>query len=277
MIEPHRNRTRRSASIPRKLLREAWHLLPVYYLMTLSDLGREAVHHSGSHRFADHIYVGAPSGRTALGRWIDARLLAMPAARAFRRRCEEAQRVMRRALESHSGDDSTVRVLAVPCGIPRDLLNLVSTLQRSEPSLLRGLDYHGMDIDPEVLAEAKAAVSACAIPRADFHRGDALSAKDYPPGPFDLVVSTGLGEFLRHDEIAAFYSHVHNALRPGGVFFTSATAKDPMSELLLQMVELVTQYRSADDVKHLLERLPWREVRLSRERSGLQTFVVATK
>ena len=50
-----------------------------------------------------------------------------------------------------------------------------------------------------------------------------------------------------------------------------------MSELLLQMVELVTQYRSADDVKHLLERLPWREVRLSRERSGLQTFVVATK
>ena len=42
MIESHRNRTRRSASIPRKLLREqAWHLLPVYYLMTLSDLGRK--------------------------------------------------------------------------------------------------------------------------------------------------------------------------------------------------------------------------------------------
>ena len=36
-----KNRTRRSRSIPRRLLREgALHLVPLYYLMRLSDLGR---------------------------------------------------------------------------------------------------------------------------------------------------------------------------------------------------------------------------------------------
>lgn len=270
--------TRRSASIPRKLLRErALHLLPVYYLLTLSDLGREAVQCSGSHRFADHIYVGTPSGRTVLGRWIDARLLALPAARAFRRRCVEAQRAMEDVLDSCGGDDATVRILAVPCGIPRDLLWLAGTLSGRDSSLLDRLEYHGMDIDSEVLAEASGVIAECHLDSAHLHRGDALSANEYPPGPFDLVVSTGLGEFLQADELVTLYSHVHALLRPGGVFFTSATARDPSSDRLLQMVELVTQYRSADDLVRVLEDLPWQELRVTRDPSGLQTFVTATR
>jgi SAM-dependent methyltransferase len=259
-------------------LRErALHLLPVYYLLTLSDLGREAVLGSGSHRFADHIYVGTPSGRTVLGRWLDARLLAMPAARAFRRRCGESQRAMQKVLESCADDLAAVRVLAIPCGIPRDLQELVHTLRGRDSALLDRLEYHGMDIDPEVLAEAGAAIAQCGLTSTYLHEGDALAADEYPPGPFDLVVSTGLGEFLQRDELMTFYSHVHGLLRPGGVFFTSATAKDPSSDRLLQMVELVTQYRSADDLLRVLEGLPWRELRVTRDPSGLQTFVMATR
>src|SRR5712671_2264200 len=98
---PRKNATRRSRSIPRKLFRQrAFHLVPLYYLMSLSDLGREGIEHSGSFRFADHIYRGTPSGRTLLGRWIDACLLALPAAQAFRRRYEQAQHVLRFVLES---------------------------------------------------------------------------------------------------------------------------------------------------------------------------------
>jgi len=165
-----RNVTRRRASIARKLVRErSFHLLPVYYLLTLSDLGMEAIEHTGSHRFADHIYVGRPRGRTALGRWIDALLLAMPAARAFRRRCAEAQRAMRRVLESCAQSDTTVRVLAVPCGIPRDLIELVRTLEGSQPSLLQHLEYHGMDSDPDVLAEARKVAGECRIAATHFH------------------------------------------------------------------------------------------------------------
>jgi len=74
-----------------------------------------------------------------------------------------------------------------------------------------------------------------------------------------------------------FYAHVHRLLRPGGLFFTSATAKDRFSDLLLQMVELVAHYRSADDMQRLLQCRPWHGVRLTRDRSGLQTFVMAIK
>lgn len=277
MSDMPRNFTRRSASIPCKLVRErACHLLPVYYLLTLSDLGKEAVERSGSHRFADHIYVGTPSGRTALGRAIDAYLLAMPAARAFRRRFVEAQRAMERRLEG-CGGDSTVRILAVPCGIPRDLIGLVATCRRRQSPLLDRLEYVGMDIDSDVLAEANAVTSTLGIPPPRFHRGDALVAEDYPPGPFDLVVSTGLGEFLQEDELATFFAHVHHVLRPGGVFFTSATARDPSSDLLLQMVELRAHYRSADEVLKILRRRSWREVRVTTDPDGLQTFVTATR
>ena len=58
------NRTRRSRSIVRKLLREGnLHWLPVYALVMQSDLGREGIIDSGSYRFADHIYRNQPSGR----------------------------------------------------------------------------------------------------------------------------------------------------------------------------------------------------------------------
>jgi len=51
------NRTRQSASIPRRLVTEGkYHLLPVYALLTTSDLAREGIRNSGSFRFADHIY-----------------------------------------------------------------------------------------------------------------------------------------------------------------------------------------------------------------------------
>src|SRR5688572_9421882 len=108
-----KNLTRRSHSIPRRLVREgALHLVPVYYALRLSDLAREGIEHSGSYRFADHIYCGTPSGRTVVGRWLDARLLALPAAQAFRRRYEHAQRAVRRALEARPTATQPLRVIA---------------------------------------------------------------------------------------------------------------------------------------------------------------------
>ena len=62
------NRTRRSRSILRKLLREGnLHWLPVYALVMQSDLGREGIINSGSYRFADDIYRNQPSGRGPFG------------------------------------------------------------------------------------------------------------------------------------------------------------------------------------------------------------------
>lgn len=273
-----RNATRVSPSIPRRLMREgAVHLLPVYYLLTLSDLAREGITNSGSYRFADHIYAGIPSGRTALGRWIDRRLLATPAAQAFRCRYQRAQVVVRRALEGARDGVGALRVLAVPCGIPRDIGELARVLHREDPTLAARIEYHGMDIDPSVLDEARTVIAGAPIGRAYFHCGDALVAADYPRGTFHVVVSTGLGDFLGDAELAAFYGHVYRVLEPGGTFYTSASARDRRSDLLLQMVELLPHYRTAAQIEQMCRTLPWREVRVDTDKTGLQAFVTAIK
>jgi SAM-dependent methyltransferase len=281
MVNPgaeKKNVTRRSLSIPRRLLREgALHLVPVYYVLRLSDLAREGIEHSGSYRFADHIYRGTPSGRTAVGRWIDRRLLDMPAARAFRRRCQHAQDVVRRALEALPEGGGPLRVLTVPCGIPRDILDLSRTLRQQNVGLLRLLEYHGFDIDPQVLDTAGTLTQEAGFAPTHYHLGNALVREDYPGSRFHVVISTGLGEFLRDDELAIFYTIVHDLLERGGTFLTSATARDRRSDVLLRMAEIVTHYRRAEDLERILRRCPWSRLALTVDRTGLQTFVNATK
>jgi hypothetical protein len=79
-------------------------------------------------------------------------------------------------------------------------------------------------------------------------RGNAFLAEEYPKGSFDFVVSTGLGEFLKADEIEVFYRNAHCILAPGGVFYTSATRYEKRSEAFLETFELLTQYRTIDDL-----------------------------
>ena len=280
MVNPgaQKNVTRRRPSIPRRLVREgALHLVPVYYVLRLSDLAREGIEHSGSYRFADHIYRGMPSGRTAVGRWIDWRLLNMPAARAFRRRCQHAQDVLRRALETIPAGGGPLRALAVPCGIPRDILDLARALRERSPSLLQRLEYHGVDIDPQVLDTASALTEGAGLAATHYHQGNALVREDYPVSRFHVVISTGLGEFLRDDELAAFYAIVYELLERGGTFFTSATARDRRSDALLRMAEIVTHYRCADDLERIIGRHPLSRLDLTVDHSGLQTFVNAIK
>lgn len=273
-----KNFTRCSASIPRRLIGErAFHLLPVYYLLSLSDLGREGIQHSGSFRFADHIYAGAPGGRTALGRWIDAALLATPAAQAFRRRYQRAQIAVRDALQAARSHDSPLRVLAVPCGLPRDIVELAGALDREDCRLSKRIEYHGMDIDPVAIHFADRMTRHSPLGAAMYHRGNALAAGDYPRVPFHVVVSTGLGEFLDDEELATFYSCVYGVLEPGGIFYTSATDKDRRSDTLLRLAEIVTHYRTAADLERALGQLPWSRVRIERDTTGLQAFATTVK
>src|SRR5688572_17037790 len=130
-VMPLHNRTRTTASIPRKLLREGkLHLLPVYALMRTSDLAREGIENSGSYQFADHVYRNEASGRFGIGRALDAILLRMRGARSMRNRFYHTQNEIVAAARafaerrSSSSDESnaTFRALSVPCGIARDLV-----------------------------------------------------------------------------------------------------------------------------------------------------------
>ena len=273
------NRTRTSKSIPRKLIKERkLHFLPVYWLMRLSALGREGIENSGSYRFADHAYRSDPSGRGTLGKLIDRLLLNLRATQAFRERCSQAQTAIRNALEVHSrrNPGQPFHVLSVPCGIPRDVFNLSHRLSHEAPGLLPCIHYCGMDLDPEALRHAKDLLLESALENLEFHHGDALDAQSFPQKRFHCIVSTGLGEFLSDSELSAFYANIYDALEPGGVFYTSATAEDPRSERLLRAFELHTNYRTQDQMADFFGQLAW-AVNLSSHPSGLQTFVTAQR
>jgi SAM-dependent methyltransferase len=276
---PFYNRTRRSSSIPRSLIRRGRVLeLPVYYLLRLSDLAREGLEHSGSHRFADHIYRSAPSGRGPLGRWIDARLLGLPAVRSFRFRYLAARdEVAAFLIERLQCDrDQTLEVLSVPCGIPRELADAAALVRRQIGDLPSSVRFHGIDLDAAVLDEARHFAGQHGLRPFETHQGDALDRSAYP-GRFDFITCTGLAEFLDDDQLARLYGIFFDVLNPGGRLITSGMRRRRLSEYLLRLAEIRTHYRGPADLERLMAPRPFRDVRTRPDDLGIQTILTATK
>ena len=244
-------------------------------LLSLSDLAQEGIANRGSFRFADHLYRNEPSGRRVVGHYLDALFLQLPAARAFRRRYLCARDALRAGVTS-AGGTGPIRILTVPCGIPRDVVEMAMTLERVDPALVRRFVYVGMDIDPEALRVAAQFADGGPL-NSSFHQGDALRREQYPAGRFHVASSTGLGEFLDDAQLGQLFRNVYDVLEPGGVFFTSATASDPLSALLLRIIDLETRYRPKPHLEAVLGVVPWRSVDYVLDPTGLQTFATAVK
>jgi hypothetical protein len=274
------NRTRTSTSIPRKLLREGkLHLLPIYALMRTSDLAREGIENSGSYRFADHVYRNEPSGRFGIGRALDAVLLRMRGARSMRNRFHHTQDEIvaaARLFASRGADsDAPFRVLSVPCGIARDLVLAATRIATDLPAVYARTTFFGVDLDPAPLELSRDLVSA--NEHFFFTQGDALDAKAFP-SELDVIVSTGLGEFLDDDQLVRFYTNCHEKLRVGGVFVTSSMQADRVADYLMrQLAELHTNYRRSDELIRWLHTAGFHEVSTRQDKVGLQTLVVARK
>jgi SAM-dependent methyltransferase len=280
-VTPLYNRTRTSKSIPRKLLREGkLHLLPVYALMRTSDLAREGIENSGSYRFADHVYRNEPSGRFGIGRALDAVLLRMRGARSMRNRFHQSQAEIMAAARAIAPNASTpttapFRVLSIPCGIARDLVLVGQRIEAELPAVYARSTFFGVDLDPVPLELSRALAGSSA--RFFFTRGDALDANAFP-SDLDVIVSTGLGEFLDDDLLVRFYTNCHERLRPGGVFVTSGMQPDRVADYLMrQLAELHTHYRRGDEIIRWLHTAGFHEVSTRQDDVGLQTLVVARK
>jgi SAM-dependent methyltransferase len=204
-------------------------------------------------------------------------MLASPPCQAFRQRYSRSVEEMRKALDSFSDEAGPLRILAIPCGLPRDLVDLAERLTKERSDLLTRIEYHGMDVDAELLKLAREFTAATPVPIKEFHQANALLAETFPPGPFHVAVSTGLNEFLETHQLEIFFRNVFDKLAPGGCFYTSATRKEKRSETLMRAFELITRYRSIDDLEQLLEKLPWARMKLSQDETGLQTFVLCVK
>jgi len=268
------NRTRRSQSIPLSLLKRG-HIagLLLYYLLQGSDLAREGFENSGSYSFADHIYRNVASGRNALGRWVDARLLAMPAVCSFRNRFLASRDELAHFLFQRSGVE--LSILSVPCGIPRELVE-GAAIARQRGAELCKVTFHGLDLDPEVLRKATRFAEENGLKNFRVLEGDALCGSSYPAAA-DFISSTGLAEFLDDEKLGILYSRVFATLRPGGVFLSSGMQRRAISEYLLKIAELRVNYRSAGRLAELARAAGFPEVRASYDDLGIQSILVARK
>jgi SAM-dependent methyltransferase len=269
------NRTRRSRSIAGKLLRTGRVLeLPVYWLLRTSDLAREGFENSGSHRFADHIYRNEPSGRFGIGRWLDARFLEMRAVDSFRTRFFMARDELCLFLQQRASEGATLDILSVPCGIPRELVAGVE--QFASANGVRGVPrLHGLDLDAEVLRQAQIFARAHGV-TVTTHQGDALDIRTYA-GEYDLITSTGLGEFLDDAQLTSLYAIFYRSLRSGGVMVTSAMRRLRFSDYMLRLAELDVHYRSAEELAEVARRAGFRRISTWTDAHGIQSFLKARK
>jgi 2-polyprenyl-3-methyl-5-hydroxy-6-metoxy-1,4-benzoquinol methylase len=272
-VSTFHNRTRRTASIPRRLVREGKvHLLPVYYLGLTTELGKEAIKNSGSYDFADHIYGNRPAGRFLIGYLLDAVFLNLKSARALRSRYRYARSEIQRLIAERT---DAVDVLAVPCGLARELFEVSAWLADAHRS--RQARLCGMDLD-QGLVNRLATTSRRLGFAMEFVCGDALSADAYSPHLFDGIVSLGFTEFLDDALAAAFYRLAHTKLKPGGRLITSGMRPHRLSDYLLRNVaDLQTSYRSTETLRGLARQAGFEQISTYEDRTGLQTMLIGEK
>jgi hypothetical protein len=135
--------------------------------------------------FMAHVYANRPAGRTALGRRVDARLLARRTCRAFREVRALAERAVLDAIDAHRGRAPVIADLAA--GPAPYLLEAIA--RRPDASALV------CDIDEVALAQARAAAKRLGVAdrvraiRADAFDREALRSLEPKP---DVVVELGL-------------------------------------------------------------------------------------
>lgn len=269
------NRTRTSISIPKRLLRERrFHLLPLYALLRTSDLAREGIDCSGSYRFADHVYRGRPHGKLGVGKLLDSVLLRLPATRSMRSRFLHARSELLAAARRHPVD-RPFRVLSVPCGIARELVDVAEILLAEDPGFAARTSFIGTDLDPRPLALSR--TMSRGLPGFRFIRADALDPRTFPTD-LDVILSTGLGEFLADEQLLRFYVICRAALRDGGIFVTSATRREPISDYLMrELAELRPHYREPEELVRLLGQAGFHDASVRLDDIGLQVLIAARR
>jgi len=269
------NRTRRSPSIPLKLMREGkFYLIPLYYLLLTSDLAREGIHNSGSYRFADHIYAGKPGGKYFVGYLLDALFLRMKPARAFRARYRFAKEEILNLIYSRPAGGPEIDILAVPCGLAREMFEAAQKLKERRDPRYERTTWHGLDLDSELIARLGCQAQQSGH-NMTFRCGDALSAESYGR-KYDMIVSLGFGEFLDDVRLLELYKLAHAHLKPGGVFVTSGLKSQRFSDYLLRNIgELHTFYRSASDLKAMVAQAGYIRTSTYGDPTGLLTMIVA--
>ena len=177
-------------------------------------------------------------------------------------------------IRERSGDGLPLDLLAVPCGLARELFAVADAMKDAKNGIGGAVRLYGMDLDA-ALVERLQARGAAAGPPIEVWTGDALEPAAYRR-PYDAIVSLGFTEFLDDAGVLQFYRLVRGQLKPRGRLVTSGLARHPLSDYALRhLAELPAHYRTEADLRALAERAGFGRIHTYRDRTRLLTMLVA--
>ncbi len=275
--KPLASKTRQIDSIPLHVLRKGKiHLLPVYQLASLSSVGREIILNQGSARYQDLVYRNRPEGKFLLGKVFDSYLLGFPTAVGCRNRLAATQETLAKILDS--SNDGRAQILDLACGYGHCLMG---TLVRTKIDGVRGW---GLDLDEKAIVIATSRAQEKGISNVSFHLGDVLHPEDYPVESPDIIVLSGIAQYLRYEERIELYHHVHRCLKKDGYLVTDYFcdwARTPVQKWWKRITEefLGTKLNWMDraDVEKMFSELPFREVKTWRTNDNFCLMILARK
>jgi alpha-beta hydrolase superfamily lysophospholipase len=198
---------------------------------TLSEgirLGHETGFDSGS--TLDYVYRNQPTGRTPLGRMIDANYLASIGWRGIRRRKLHIEELLRQAMAETRAANLPVRILDIAAGHGRYVLEAIdASATRPESIVLR--DYSDLNV-----AQGSALIRAKGLESiASFVKGDAFdraSLASISPQP-TIGIASGLYElFADNALVRASLAGLADAIPQGGFLIYTNQPWHPQLELI---------------------------------------------
>jgi SAM-dependent methyltransferase len=184
----------------------------------------------------EHVYLDTPTGKGALGKFIDRLYLNAPGWKGIRARGELVKDALRAALrEQIPQGPGRVRLLDVACGGGRYDLEVLAEFQKARPdveitALLR--DYAQVNVDSAQALGERLGVRGVTVERADAFSDEDL-ARAAAGGLFDIAIVSGLHEILSDDAlISHHFEQLSKVVRPGGTLIYTLQPTHPQVEFI---------------------------------------------
>jgi extracellular factor (EF) 3-hydroxypalmitic acid methyl ester biosynthesis protein len=251
----------------------------------------------GDYEVMNHIYGERLEGRTLLGQALNYTTLQSPAAAAVRNRKDMMKRELKALFDTGEGafeplsltaeaSVTPVRVLSVAAGPAQETFEVLSELDH----LPRPLEVVLFDQDPGALAFAYGRLKALADQKFKgqlkliyLHDSIRRLLNDQALfegfGPFDLVLCSGLYDYLRHSTAVKLTAQMYAHCKPGGQVLIGNMVHNNASRWIMEHhLEWTLLYRTHEEMLAFAgEGAPSASLRIITEPTGVNPFVGLTR